>query len=80
MGHSLTSEVIMNKPRRSSRWLWLLIFVFIPSLSVLAGDETTDKVDKVFAQWGTTTSPGCALAVIRDGRIIYKRGYGMARI
>jgi CubicO group peptidase (beta-lactamase class C family) len=45
-----------------------------------AADETTDKVDKLFAAWDKTTSPGATLAVIRDGRIIYKRGYGMAKI
>lgn len=36
------------------------------------------QVDKVFAQWDKPTSPGCALAVIKDGSIIYKRGYGIA--
>ncbi|MGA2136394.1 MAG: serine hydrolase domain-containing protein [Bryobacteraceae bacterium] len=36
------------------------------------------RVDKVFAKWDSTLSPGCALSVIRDGTIIYKRGYGMA--
>jgi len=46
----------------------------------LAADETTDKVDKLFASWDKTTSPGATLAVIRDGRIIYKRGYGMAKL
>ena len=48
--------------------------------ALLAADETTDKVDKIFASWDKTTSPGATLAVIRDGRIIYKRGYGMAKI
>lgn len=37
-----------------------------------------DQTDQVFAKWDTTMSPGCALSVIQDGRIIYKRGYGMA--
>jgi CubicO group peptidase (beta-lactamase class C family) len=36
------------------------------------------QVDKVFAQWDSTVSPGCALSVIKDGQVIYKRGYGMA--
>jgi CubicO group peptidase (beta-lactamase class C family) len=36
------------------------------------------QVDKVFAQWDKPTTPGCALAVIKDGSIVYKRGYGMA--
>lgn len=37
-------------------------------------------VDYLFAERDKTTSPGCALAVIRDGEIIYKRGYGMANL
>src|SRR5262245_61498487 len=36
------------------------------------------QVDKVFAQYDKPDSPGCALAVIKDGQIVYKRGYGMA--
>jgi CubicO group peptidase (beta-lactamase class C family) len=46
----------------------------------LAADERTDNVDKLFAAWDSTVSPGCALAVIKDGQIIYERGYGMAKI
>jgi len=56
-------------------------FLFLISFaSLLAADEKTDKVDKVFAPWDTTTTPGAALAVIKDGQIIYERGYGMAKI
>ena len=38
------------------------------------------KVDQLFAQWDKPDSPGCVLAIIRDGEIVYKRGYGMARL
>jgi CubicO group peptidase (beta-lactamase class C family) len=37
-----------------------------------------EQVDKVFAKWDSTVSPGCALSVIQGGHIVYKRGYGMA--
>jgi CubicO group peptidase (beta-lactamase class C family) len=40
--------------------------------------QITDKVDELFAAWNKPDSPGCSLAVIQDGEIIYKRGYGMA--
>ena len=70
----------MKKTRLYSRWLRLPLFVAALAISLLAADEKTDKVDKVFAQWDTTTSPGCALAVVRDGQLIYKRGYGMAKV
>jgi CubicO group peptidase (beta-lactamase class C family) len=38
----------------------------------------TDKVDALFAGWDKPDSPGCALAIIKDGEISYKRAYGMA--
>ncbi|MDB4878335.1 MAG: beta-lactamase [Gemmatimonadetes bacterium] len=37
-------------------------------------------VDRLFAQWDKPTSPGCAVGVVRDGRFIYQRGYGMANL
>lgn len=36
------------------------------------------RIDSVFAEFDSDSSPGCALGVIRDGRIIHARGYGMA--
>jgi CubicO group peptidase (beta-lactamase class C family) len=43
-------------------------------------DSLTQQVDALFAEWDKPTSPGCALGVIRDGSLIYKRGYGMANL
>jgi len=39
-----------------------------------------EKVDALFAQWDKPDSPGCALAVTKDGQVIYKRGYGSANL
>jgi CubicO group peptidase (beta-lactamase class C family) len=66
----------------ASAWPAVLALVALIACVVLplAADETTDKVDKIFAPWDKTTSPGAALAVVRDGRIVYKRGYGMAKL
>ncbi|MFN6567971.1 serine hydrolase domain-containing protein [Dendronalium sp. ChiSLP03b] len=38
------------------------------------------KVDELFVQWDKPNSPGCAIAVIQNGEIIYQRGYGMANL
>src|SRR5581483_210049 len=38
------------------------------------------RVDKLFERWDKPGSPGCALAVVKDGAVIYKRGYGMANL
>ncbi|MCA0457349.1 MAG: beta-lactamase family protein [Chloroflexi bacterium] len=40
--------------------------------------DMTNQVDAIFAQWDRTNSPGCSLAVMQDGEMIYSRGYGMA--
>jgi CubicO group peptidase (beta-lactamase class C family) len=36
------------------------------------------KVDRLFAAWDRSDSPGCAVAVLQDGRVVYQRSYGMA--
>ena len=36
------------------------------------------KVDALFQKMDSTVSPGCSLSVMKEGKIIYERGYGMA--
>ena len=45
-----------------------------------AADPTAAEVDAIFADYDNTTSPGCSLGVVRDGKTIYQRGYGMANL
>ncbi len=40
----------------------------------------TKKVDALFAEWDKKYSPGCAVGIIRDGKLVYGRGYGMANL
>ena len=43
------------------------------------GKSPGDRVDKVFKDAGIDkTTPGCAVAVIQKGRIVYEHGYGKA--
>jgi CubicO group peptidase (beta-lactamase class C family) len=50
-----------------------------PALArVDAGVEA--KVDQVFAEWNKPDSPGVALVVVKDGSVIYKKGYGIANL
>jgi CubicO group peptidase (beta-lactamase class C family) len=43
-------------------------------------DKTAAAVDEVFSDYTKAGSPGCAVAVYRDGRISYTKGYGLANI
>ena len=36
--------------------------------------------DALFSEWDRADSPGCALAVLREGKIAYARGYGSANL
>ena len=40
-------------------------------------DARALRADSVFQVFDRTDSPGCALGVYQDGRILYSRGYGM---
>jgi len=43
-------------------------------------DSTSKKIDSLFKKWDNNNSPGCALGIVKDGQLIYKRGYGMANL
>lgn len=73
-------------PNAFGRWwscLPVAVFAMLPTPG-LNGAETTDvpvapaAIDALFAQWDRPDSPGCALAVVRNGAVVYERGYGMA--
>lgn len=69
----------MKKFFFGSKLLWIFLFIAF-LISFAAADEKTAKVDKLFAKWDSTISPGAAMAIIKDGKIIYTRGYGMANL
>ena len=52
---------------------WLLL-----AAGAAAQSAPNPAVDRIFARWDRGDSPGCALAVMREGHIVYSRGYGMA--
>jgi CubicO group peptidase (beta-lactamase class C family) len=60
--------------------LTMLGLCLLVTSNSFAQQELTDKADRVFADWNTTSSPGCALAVVKDGHIVYEHGYGMANL
>lgn len=39
-----------------------------------------DRIDSLFARFAKPDSPGCAVAVVKDGQTVFKRGYGMANL
>jgi CubicO group peptidase (beta-lactamase class C family) len=46
----------------------------------VADDKKAAAVDEVFTDLTKAGSPGCALGVYRDGKIVYSKGYGLANL
>jgi CubicO group peptidase (beta-lactamase class C family) len=70
----------MNRTRRAVvgiPFFCLLTTASAQTPPVPAADLTA-RVDNIFEKWNRTDSPGCALSVMKDGRIVYRHGYGMA--
>ena len=42
--------------------------------------DWTQQVDRLFSSWNNSDTPGVALAVVHNGDIIYKNGYGIANL
>jgi CubicO group peptidase (beta-lactamase class C family) len=40
----------------------------------------SDKVDRLFAKWDKSDSPGAAVVVLKNGKIVHQQGYGMANL
>src|SRR5687767_3826868 len=57
----------------------ILIFIAIVlSRKAHAQPAARPEIDAIFRTWDTKTSPGCALGIFQNGKIVYERGYGMA--
>jgi CubicO group peptidase (beta-lactamase class C family) len=62
----------------------LLLAWLLPSVAVAQNgsfpDSIARRIDSVFTRFDRTASPGCAIGVYREGRVVYSRGYGMANL
>jgi CubicO group peptidase (beta-lactamase class C family) len=67
--------------RRTLAFVALSIAARLTPASAQAPDTSTRaRVDRIFAAYDRTDSPGCAVGVYRDGRGVMARGYGMANL
>ena len=74
----------MSILKKNTQFIFIFFVFFFITQACSSGGKATDrrieKVDKLFANWDKPDSPGCALGVIKDGKFLYKRGYGMANL
>jgi CubicO group peptidase (beta-lactamase class C family) len=60
--------------------IFALLLAGLLSTSLWAGQETDEKVDALFTEWTKPGSPGAAVGVIREGQLLYSKGFGLANI
>lgn len=39
-----------------------------------------EQIDEIFAPWDNYKTPGAAVAIVKDGEILHKKGYGLANL
>ncbi|NJK98899.1 MAG: serine hydrolase [Bacteroidales bacterium] len=59
-----------------------LIFLFwlLLSINIFGQIKENQAIDSIFSEWNKPSVPGCALGIIRDGKLIYAKGYGLANL
>ena len=60
--------------------LFFLLSTASAGYAANSDEKSAAAVDEVFSDLTKSGSPGCALGVYRDGKIIYAKGYGLANI
>lgn len=69
----------MFQPLKAMYCILALLFLIITvsSASALTWQE---KTDRLFRKFDRSSSPGCAIIVVKDGEIIHQNAYGMANL
>jgi CubicO group peptidase (beta-lactamase class C family) len=73
----------------TSRYVITFLTLLSSSLFAIADEPTvkdsltteeTGKVDEIFSKLNDLSRPGCSVSVVRNGNILYSRGFGLAQM
>lgn len=71
------TQYINMKKAQPVFFAFLLLFNFKAKSQLY--EEAGRRIDSMFASYNAQT-PGAAVAIVKDGRVIFKKGYGMANL
>lgn len=92
---SATGPAATFSGRPAHRVVWTAMrVIFVMAMFVVAGaafgsaqepdarepGSEQDRVDRIMADYAGPETPGVVVAVVRDGRVVFQRGYGMANL
>ncbi len=58
----------------------LIIAILLATSLPLHAQPVDARVDSVFSRWRSTDTPGAAIAVVHNGKVVHAKGYGMANL
>lgn len=76
----------MSPASRSTTAFFLLLLALaflLPGQALRAQGVSASQVEAVnalFEEWSSPAGPGAAVAVVRDGKVVYSQGYGSAQL
>jgi CubicO group peptidase (beta-lactamase class C family) len=90
---TLRKEIKVENPNSLIRQITTLILLIVAFITTdilgqqnvtarpgPAADELVRKANAFLSQWEKNDMPGCSVGVVKDGRLVYKRGFGMANL
>jgi CubicO group peptidase (beta-lactamase class C family) len=60
--------------------IFLTILICFPSIFLFGQIKESQAIDSIFSEWNKTNTPGCALGIMKNGELIYAKGYGLANM
>ncbi len=74
--------------RNFKNWIILGLFSIVFLLSSVGSDKAAfkaqnsleERVDELFSKYNETDSPGIAVLAVRDGKVLLRKGYGLANL
>jgi len=59
---------------------FLLLFFISFTVYSFGQIKESQAIDSIFTEWNKTDVPGCSLGIIKEGQLIYAKGYSMANM
>src|SRR6056297_2075185 len=56
----------------------LLLLLLSLALTSYGQIGESEAIDSLFLEWNKPETPGCAIGIVKDGKLIYSKGYGIA--
>jgi CubicO group peptidase (beta-lactamase class C family) len=57
-----------------------LVLAFQPDISAQLSEDKIRKIDSLFISWNQPNHPGGTVGIMKEGKIIFSKAYGLASL